>query len=378
MGQDEQAEPTLSWRTAWVSIFCFWAFYFLIVTLRSVIIEGSADQLPMLIQRAVVSLVSAAVTVLLCVAIRRTSGVTLLRSIVTAGLLAVPAAFIYATVNYAMFEHHLLTRVAALATETALQPLAPTSPPKEEYPAIDEIVGTAVNGYFYFATWATLYLLLEHGLRMRMLERRTAALAAAAQSAELRALRYQVNPHFLFNTFNALSALVMRGRHEDAERMIGNLSDFFRTSLSGDPTADVPLSEEIHLQRLYLEIERVRFPERLAIEIDLPDALRSARVPGMILQPLVENAVKHGVARSRAQVALRIVARTEGTQLRLCVHDNGDGAHEMVRTGTGLGLRNVSERLAARYGNRASMQAGSLPDGGYAVELLLPLERDDD
>jgi signal transduction histidine kinase len=378
MGQGEQAESTLSTRTAWASIFCFWAFYFLIVTLRSVIIEGWQHQLPVLAQRAVVSLVSAAVTVLLYLAIRRASRATLLRSIVTAGLLAVPAAFIYSAVNYAIFEHHLLARVAALASETALQPLAPTSTPEQEYPAIDEIVGNAVNGYFYFATWATLYLLLEHGLRMRLLERRTAALAAAAQAAELRALRYQVNPHFLFNTFNALSALVMRGRHEDAERMIGNLSDFFRTSLSGDPTADVPLSEEIHLQQLYLEIETVRFPDRLAIDIDLPDTLRSARVPGMILQPLVENAVKHGVARSRARVTLRIEARAQGDQLRLAVQDDGDGTHEAIRAGTSLGLRNVRERLAARYGERAGMRAGPLPEGGYAVELLLPLERDGD
>jgi len=377
MKQEKQAGPALSVSTAMVSIICFWAFYFLIVTLRSVIVEGWTSELTMLGQRAVVALVSAAVTVLLYLAIRRLSSAALLRSLVTAGLLAVPAAFIYSTANYAIFEHKLAGAFAGLVSEPALQPLAPATPPDPWDSPIADIVGNAVNGYFYFATWATLYLLLEHGLRMRLLERRTGALASAAQAAELRALRYQVNPHFLFDTFNALSALVMRERHEDAERMIGNLSDFFRTSLSGDPTADVPLSEEFHLQRLYLEIEAVRFPDRLAIDMHLPDRLQDARVPGMILQPLVENAVKHGVARSHAKVTLRIAAEQEGDELRLVVHDDGDGAQEAAGAGTGLGLRNVQERLAARYGNRAAMRADPLADGGFAVELLLPFDDND-
>src|SRR5690606_40575321 len=121
--------------------------------------------------------------------------------------------------------------------------------------------------------------------------------------AELRSLRYQVNPHFLFNTLNSLSTLVMRSQPGEAERMILNLSKFYRTSLSADPLEDVALSEEVHLQNLYLDIEAVRFPERLKVEIDIPDELLGVLVPGLILQPLAENAIKHGVAQDRQSAA---------------------------------------------------------------------------
>src|SRR5690606_13935264 len=146
------------------------------------------------------------------------------------------------------------------------------------------------------------YLALCYAAAVRGAEREAAGFRAAAQAAELRALRYQVNPHFLFNTLNSLSSLVMTDKKEEAERMIINLATFFRTSLTGDPTEDVPLYEEIRLQRLYLDIETVRFPDRLKVEVDVPDPLRTACVPGLILQPIVENAVKYGVSRARRPV----------------------------------------------------------------------------
>ena len=124
-------------------------------------------------------------------------------------------------------------------------------------------------------------------------------LAREAQEAQLRALRYQINPHFLFNTLNSLSSLILSKQTDTAERMLMNLSTFFRATLSADPTADVSLDEEIKLQRLYLDIEQIRFPDRLSVEVDVPDALLAARVPVLILQPIVENAVKYGVAKSK-------------------------------------------------------------------------------
>src|SRR5207247_5853928 len=111
----------------------------------------------------------------------------------------------------------------------------------------------------------------------------------AAQSAQLQALRYQVNPHFLFNTLNSLSSLVMTGRSDRAETMLLALSTFFRSSLSLDPSADVTLAEEIDLQRLYLDIEKARFPDRLHVEIDVPQELEQPPLPAMLLQPIIEK-----------------------------------------------------------------------------------------
>ena len=143
-------------------------------------------------------------------------------------------------------------------------------------------------------------------------QRRLADAESAAQAAQVRALRYQVNPHFLFNTLNSLSSLVMTGRTDRAETMLLALSTFFRSSLSLDPGADVTLAEEIDLQRLYLDIEKARFPDRLHVEIDVPQELEQARLPALILQPIVENAIKYGVSKSRKAVVVCIEARHLG------------------------------------------------------------------
>ena len=150
--------------------------------------------------------------------------------------------------------------------------------------------------------------------------------------AQLRALRYQINPHFLFNTLNSLSTLVLKQRTEEAERMILNLSNFFRTSLTSDPAADVALSDEIGMQRLYLDIEKIRFPDRLSVAVDVPADLEDARVPGMILQPLVENAIKHGVAKSSRPVTVTIRARANGGSFHLTVEDDADGGFPLSQT----------------------------------------------
>jgi len=363
-------------RVALASIAAFWAFYFSIVTLRSFVVKDGDAVLAALGQRAIVTLISAGTMVLLYLVLRRATASTFRRNIIAAALLAVPAAFVFAAVHYTIFDTGLLGNITALAegqdSRGVLQLLAPNSADADMAPMV-AITGDAVDGYFYFATWAALYLLLCHGVEIGALERRAAALRAAAQTAELRALRYQINPHFLFNTLNSLSSLVMGERREAAERMIGNLAAFFRTSLAGDPAADVPLSEEIYLQQLYLDIETVRFPERLAVAIDIPDALLSVCVPALILQPLVENAVRHGVACSRGRVTIRITARNQPGHILLSVEDDGDGARGAGRPGGGLGLRNVRDRLAARFGEAADLDARPVPGQGYRARISMPL-----
>ncbi len=240
-----------------------------------------------------------------------------------------------------------------------------------------QLTDVALGRYFLLIAWAALYLALGNGEQLRAAEYREGQYARAAKAAELRSLRYQVNPHFLFNTLNSLSALVMVGRAEQAERMIQSISRFYRHSLAGDPTQDMPLEDELALQRHYLDIEAVRFPERLKCEFDVPDDLLSACVPGMILQPLVENSIKYAVSTTIRPVTIRISAREAGGFLILTVADDGPG-EGFVKGSTGIGLANVRSRLAARFGEDvAKVESGSLPAGGYATVLTVPIVRNE-
>ena len=240
---------------------------------------------------------------------------------------------------------------------------------------------TAVIWLFFFAAWSAFYLATVAQAQALRAQTRAAAAEAAAHTAQVRALRYQVNPHFLFNTLNSLSSLVMTGRTERAEEMLLALSTFFRTSLSLNPTADVTLAEEIDLQRLYLDIETIRFPARLKVVIDVPPALHDVRLPALILQPLVENAIKYGVSPTRDVVTLTIAAEALGDdRLLLRVTNSGNseapkrrGRRDSDRIeGTGVGLANVCQRLEARFGSKATCDYGPLDDGGFQVRLTLP------
>jgi len=403
---EETESSSLSPRIVLISIVCFWAFYYSIVTVRWQVL-GYGSQWGVLAPRAVVSMASIGLTYLFYMVLRRISTASQLRTIVIAFLLSIPAAITYSTVNWFIFGYWPMPiemKKGKQASETTsahvappAQPsagiAAPPAPPaapappetvtvgrlhhEEDMTPFESIADTSVNGYFFFVAWAALYLSLCYAAEVAALERRTASLRAAKQSAELRALRYQVNPHFLFNTLNSLSSLVLAGKRDEAERMIINLSTFFRTSLTSDPTDDVPLSEEIFLQRLYLDIEAVRFPERLVVDIEVPDALRNMCVPGLILQPLVENAVKYGVSRARRPVTIRIRASQEEDGLALLVEDDGNAPPAMNghRPGTGVGLQNVRDRLLARFGAAGGCRWEEKPEGGFAVKLTMPLVR---
>jgi LytS/YehU family sensor histidine kinase len=242
--------------------------------------------------------------------------------------------------------------------------------------AWQDITEVAFGRYFMMLAWCALYLALLTGERATTAERREGEYRRAAKAAELRSLRYQVNPHFLFNTLNSLSALVLTGKTQAAERMIQTISTFYRRSLADDPTSDVPLKEEFALQKLYLEIEAVRFPHRLRAVYQLPPGLEDTRVPGMILQPLVENSVKHAVAPTSGQVTITLAAREEYGRLVITVSDNGPGASIDCKPGANhsIGLANVRDRLEARFGTEATVATGPTPEG-YTTQLRLPLLR---
>lgn len=350
-------------RLAVQSIIGFWAFYFSLNSIRAAMWDGP-DQVDMLGRRAVVALFGIMLTGLLYLVLRRVEGRSTRTIVATAIGAALPISLAYSTINYMAF--YVVSPSDNMQAELAKNPEKLGSP-------ILHVVDSAVSWYFFIVAWGVLWVALAYAERVRHAEREAARYRAEAQAAELRALRYQINPHFLFNTLNSLSALVLAGRNAAAEQMIVTLSTFFRSSLAGDPAADVPLADEIAMQRLYLAIEQVRFPERLRIEIDLPPALAGVPVPGLILQPLVENAIKHGVARSRVPVTVAIRARAAGDRLEIVVEDDAMPSAGLSTGGTALGLRNVCERLTARFGARALCRAGPRDGGGFEVTLSLPM-----
>lgn len=368
MSADDKSAPApyiVPARIALLSMIGFWLFYYVSVTLRAWIIARPGYHYAMLDNRAWVALFGVGVTWLMYLALQRFARRTLRARVAAAFLLAAVGAVAYSAVNFVAFYVY-----DPLPPELEVQKERDSMEKEAKDPA-KVIIENAIHWYFFILAWTVFYLALSYAGAVRASEREAARLRAAAQTAELRALRYQVNPHFLFNTLNSISALVMSGKPRQAEAMILNLATFFRTSLAAEPTEDVPLSEEIAVQQLYLEIEAVRFPERLRPQFDIDPAASSACVPGLILQPLIENAVKYGVAPAKRPVTIRVTARIDAGRLHIAVHDDGNGPP--APNGTGVGLRNVRDRLSARFGDAAALAAGKHPDGGYEATLTLPL-----
>jgi LytS/YehU family sensor histidine kinase len=219
--------------------------------------------------------------------------------------------------------------------------------------------------------WAALYLALRYSYEVKASERRARIVENLAHAAQLRALQNQISPHFMFNTLNSISALMLDNEVKRAEAMLRGLSDFLRATLALDPVSDISLSEELRIQRMYLDIEQARFPD-MGITVRCPPELEGARVPALITQPIVENAVKYGVARSLRPTSIEIAAARTGDRLLLTIVDDGR-AESQAQAGLGVGLRNVVDRLRNRFGAMHSFTAGPLPQGGFEVRLALPL-----
>jgi two-component system LytT family sensor kinase len=243
---------------------------------------------------------------------------------------------------------------------------------------------------FVFFTWAALYHGIKYYqllqkerealLRVESLQRQEALKLARAESdarqAQLALLRYQLNPHFLFNTLNSVNALINKGEAVNATSMISKLSDFFRHSLRAEPETEVPISEEIATTELYLEIERIRFADRLTVDVEIDESAVGGKVPSMILQPLVENALKHAIGVSEAGGSIRISAtRDPDGTLRLSVEDTGSDCSvnqpRDIQQGSGLGLDNTRARLQAFYGPAGVLEVLRSDLGGYAVAVKI-------
>jgi two-component sensor histidine kinase len=228
--------------------------------------------------------------------------------------------------------------------------------------------------------WSALYFVLVYAReldeRREELERerqRSLVATSLAREAQLRALRYQLNPHFLFNTLNVISALVAEGQAEAAVATISRLAAFLRATLDeGD--AEVTLERELGLLDQYLSIERARLQERLSVHIESAETVMDALVPVLLLQPLVENAVRHGIARRAEGGRVEVRAEPAGSRLRLTVRDDGPAAPR-TPPASGLGLGNTEERLRQLFGADYVLALNASGTGGSEVVVELPLRR---
>ncbi|MGI4746907.1 MAG: sensor histidine kinase [Janthinobacterium lividum] len=236
---------------------------------------------------------------------------------------------------------------------------------------LGQIAFTILENYFVFLSWTVVYTAFSSAIETQRALRRAALSESYAREAELRALRFQLEPHFLFNALNTVSALVLTGDAKGADRAIDALSRFLRATLSSDTSGDITLADEIELHALYLQIEKTRFGKRLFVEIDLPEGLSGALVPALLLQPLVENSIRHGVARTSDPVHVRVTAWQVGDRLHLAVEDNATGP--AVAAGHGVGLRNVATRLTLRFGAAGTCEYGKRRGGGFRTEIAMPL-----
>ncbi|WFL78633.1 histidine kinase [Altererythrobacter arenosus] len=402
---EPQARVTL--RTVLVSMIVLWATYFAITTLRAYVI-GFELQMDMMWRRGVVTLVGIAMTVVFWLFLRLFDSRPLGMKVAAGLLIALPISIPIAQVNQWMFEDIQRSEEASYARKNGIQmrrddagnlmvdipvrgrPSDPDNPVPENEEAIAEsymiapaptvkekwlgVIDIALGRYFLLLAWASLYFALLAIAQVRRAERRAAEFREAARAAELRSLRYQVNPHFLFNTLNSLSAMVLTGKAERAEQMIQTMSRFYRQSLAEDPMVDARLDDEFDLQEQYLAIEAVRFPDRLISKFDLPRDLEDARVPGMILQPLIENSVKYAVSAVNRPVTITVAAREEFDRLVITVTDDGPGVPAGASHGFGIGLANVRDRLEARFGPDVVLSSSPIP-GGYKSEIRIPLTR---
>lgn len=414
LSKDER--PSVPFRIVLYSVVGLWATYYALAYLRWEML-GMEFAGEMARLRAIVVIVGAAVTLVLWTLLRLFDARPLWMKVVAALVLALPASLLLAQVNNYVFAdmnkfmeryyyEQYLEQEARSSRGSDGQDAGIADQPegrvierrvevfdrdelaeeereeRQDFRQIDigtlssigPLVEVAFSRYFMMLAWCALYLALLTGEKARAAERREQEFKNAAKAAELRSLRYQVNPHFLFNTLNSLSALVLTGKTERAEQMIQTISRFYRHSLVDDPTSDVLLEQEFDLQKLYLNIEAVRFPERLRCVFELPDALADARVPGMILQPLVENSVKYAVSAVNRPVTITISAKEEFDRLVITVSDDGPGAPEQAAQGFGIGLANVRDRLEARFGQDVVLSSASVK-GGYKSEIRIPLTR---
>jgi sensor histidine kinase YesM len=239
----------------------------------------------------------------------------------------------------------------------------------------------ALNSVIMIGCWTAAYFGIKNFQMLQKEKQNVLKASTMAHQAHIKMLRYQLNPHFLFNTLNAISTLILMKDNKTADAMVSRLSDFLRDSLDKDPIKRVPLRQEIQALELYLEIEKVRFEERLTVEWDVQENTNQALVPSLILQPLIENSIKFAISKMQDGGFISISAKSFGHDLMLQVSDNGPGAEivdgQLLRASEqsgGVGLCNIQERLQSLYGKNFSFAVSHNQPTGITVSIRIPYE----
>lgn len=241
-----------------------------------------------------------------------------------------------------------------------------------------EFFGNAAMDLYVLLAWSGLYFLINYYLVLQQEKEKALKAVAMAHQAQLKMLRYQLNPHFLFNTLNAISTLVLENDSKGANGMLRRLSSFLRYSLVNQPTQRVALDQEVHALMLYLDIEKVRFEDRLKIVWKIEKDAERAMIPSLLLQPLVENAIKYAIAPSEEGGTITITALLEKRRLIMRVRDDGPGlgevAEEIPQSSSGVGLANTRGRLQAIYGDDHAFFLHNVKPSGLEVAISIPCE----
>lgn len=240
------------------------------------------------------------------------------------------------------------------------------------------LLASFTDGLFSFAVLYAVIILVGYGFdsrdRLAFQQAETARLGEQLAKAQLGALRRQIEPHFLFNTLNAVAGLIRENRNDAAIGMLAGVSDFLRRALDAEDRQFVSLGEEMEFLQRYLDIQKIRFGERLQVGVDVPDSLKSAQVPSLILQPMVENSFKHGLAKQARGGAVRVSASRAGTMLTLSVYNDGPGlVEDPAQLQAGVGISNTRERLKGLYGDRFVMTLRN-HEGGVEASVAVPFE----
>jgi sensor histidine kinase YesM len=240
-----------------------------------------------------------------------------------------------------------------------------------------QFFGSILLTFSLMVAWSALYYSINYYLLLEEQSDRLLRLEHQASSAQLAMLRYQLNPHFLFNTLNSISTLVLLKQTEQANAMLSRLSSFLRYTLVNEPAGQVTLAQEVETLKLYLEIEKMRFEERLRPSFDIDKAASRSRLPSLLLQPLVENAIKYAVTPQEEGADIEVAARRQNDRIVITVSDSGPGSEDQwvqAQESTGVGLANIRDRLSQAYGADHRFETESNEAGGFRVTIDIPFQ----
>lgn len=345
------------------SIFGVWTAFFLVNALR-IILWGGADFIHTLEDYLVTAVISVTVTWVLY------------RILILVGERTAPAVFILTipTIFFAMGIVYLTNLILVSPTPILEHISAEHGVPLNL--ALSYFFDAAFIDYLVLVGWGGLYLAMANIRKSQVALIHSRNLEHATRKSEMRALRYQLNPHFVFNALNSVSSLVIDKKNEQAEHLVDGLADYMRSVLHDDDDDLITVEREIAQQVRYLEIEQVRFPSRLKFEAHIDKDVRDWKIPALIIQPLVENAIKYGVANSSDPVRVIISAVTDADRLKITVANDGRLETDKGNiSGTGTGLANIRERLAALYGPAAALITGNDKNKMVIATIIIPDER---